>query len=1176
MHNIRPRRLLSALLTLCMVLTLLPMTALPVYAADATQIKIWDGTEMKTYTLGTDTLPTGLSWNSTYNRLELDGYNGGRIEQATSGDELTFYVVNDSIIEGGEEIALKYSNPTIDGATGKTLTLTGTKSSVMNIGGSCTIKNITVKVDQKGTVKPNGYTTATSGNIFVREGGRLEVELNKETDNPYAAQGVSNLWLYDNGSASITVTANNTSTTDAYGVSDLYLYGTGDCDITVTNNGSGNTWAVQYEPNIYSSYNVTGAWNSPSVSYTAVDPNTNADLSALTCDLGAVSPTFKSNVTSYTGPNYPYNKNKAGITATVAETGASLKINGEAATSGVLKYVPIAVGANDIPVVVTSKDSSTTKTYTLTITRQSGGSYNLTVVNGSKDPDTDTVEAGDTVTITANTPDTGKVFDKWTSEDGVTFANASSSTTTFTMPTEAVTVTATYKDTYSITVNSGSADKTTAAAGETVTITANTPDTGKVFDKWTSEDGVTFADASSATTTFTMPTEAVTVTATYKTDPDMDTELSDIKVRASKGGDWENPALTPAFDRETRSYSLNLTSEYKSIYFYLPVQVEGQTITATVDGNALEVNTAVNGFQTAQHTLTKATTVFVFTITAKDGSTTGTYTVTVNRGSGTTHAVTVTGGTTTTPTATAGDTVTITANEPAPGKVFDKWTTTDGVAFANANSATTTFVMPAKAVTVTATYKDAPVTTYAVTVNSGTGGGDFAEGATVSITANAPATGKVFDKWTTSDGVVFANANSATTTFVMPAKAVTVTATYKDAPVSGGGGGTSAPQQTIPAADGAVQVNYTTSGGTASLSLPESKINDIIAKSKGDEALIDLSKVSGATAVELPKAALTAFGEAGLGLSIQLPAGSITLNQEAAADIAGQATASNLKLELKQAASSSLTAAQREAIKSGDMVLDINIYSGTDKITQFDGKLTINVPYTGPQPVAVWYLNDKGELEKLIAVFANGIVSFELNHLSLYVLGQDTDWVNPFADIQEADWFYKAVEYVYENGLMVGTGDTAFDPNGTTTRAMIVTILHRLEQTPAPTANNPFSDVADGKWYTNAVVWAAESGIVSGYGNDTFGPEDNITREQMAAILYRYAQLKSYDVSGGADLSKFNDAENISGWALRSLGWANEKGLITGTSDVTLDPQGQATRAQVAAILQRFIENIGK
>ncbi len=173
-----------------------------------------------------------------------------------------------------------------------------------------------------------------------------------------------------------------------------------------------------------------------------------------------------------------------------------------------------------------------------------------------------------------------------------------------------------------------------------------------------------------------------------------------------------------------------------------------------------------------------------------------------------------------------GDTVTITANAPATGKVFDKWTTSDGVVFGDANSVTTTFVMPDKAVSVTATYKDAPVTTYAVTVTNGTGGGDFAEGATVSITAGAPATGKVFDKWTTADGVTFGDASKATTTFVMPAKAVTVTATYKDAPVttygvtvnSGTGGGDFAAGSTVnitanAAATGKVFDKWTTADG---------------------------------------------------------------------------------------------------------------------------------------------------------------------------------------------------------------------------------------------------------------------------------------------------------------------------------------------------------------------------
>ena len=392
---------------------------------------------------------------------------------------------------------------------------------------------------------------------------------------------------------------------------------------------------------------------------------------------------------------------------------------------------------------------------------------------------------------------------------------------------------------------------------------------------------------------------------------------------------------------------------------------------------------------------------------------------------------------------------------------------------------------------------------------------------------------------------------------------------------SGGGGGSTPVQPTAPAADGAVQVAYTVSGGTAALSLPESKVNDIIARTEGDTAVINLSKVSGVTSAELPKAALIAFEKAGLDVSVELPGGIISMSQEAAADIADQTTGANLKMELKQAEAASLTTEQKEAVKTGDMVLDINIYSGTKKITDFDGILTIEIPYSGPQPVAVWYLNDKGELEKLTATFKDGVVSFALNHLSLYVVGLDTAWVSPFTDIKEADWFYAAVEYAYENGLMVGTSTNTFSPHASTTRAMVVTILHRLEELPAANAANTFGDVADGAWYTDAVLWAAEQGIVSGYGNDKFGPEDAITREQMAAILYRYAQYKGYDITGRADLSKFADADVISSWAQDAMSWASAAKLIQGDG-TKLSPAGNAERCQVAAILQRFIENFAK
>lgn len=181
----------------------------------------------------------------------------------------------------------------------------------------------------------------------------------------------------------------------------------------------------------------------------------------------------------------------------------------------------------------------------------------------------------------------------------------------------------------------------------------------------------------------------------------------------------------------------------------------------------------------------------------------------------------------------------------------------------------------------------------------------------------------------------------------------------------------------------------------------------------------------------------------------------------------------------------------------------------------------------------------------------------------------------PFTDVHTGDWFYDAVEYAYENGMMDGIGNNLFSPNGTTTRAMIVTILHRLENQPA-SGSSTFTDVPAGQWYTNAVAWAAANGIVDGYGDGRFGPNDTITREQMAAILYRYAQFKGYDVSNTGNLSGYTDAAQVSEWARTAMGWANAQGLITGNTATTLNPTGSATRAEVATILMRFVENVAK
>ena len=182
----------------------------------------------------------------------------------------------------------------------------------------------------------------------------------------------------------------------------------------------------------------------------------------------------------------------------------------------------------------------------------------------------------------------------------------------------------------------------------------------------------------------------------------------------------------------------------------------------------------------------------------------------------------------------------------------------------------------------------------------------------------------------------------------------------------------------------------------------------------------------------------------------------------------------------------------------------------------------------------------------------------------------------PFTDVSVNDWFYDAVRYMYENGCMNGLTDTTFGPDATTTRGMIVTMLYRHENEPTVAGENPFADVKDTQYYADAINWAAENDIVTGYDETTFGPDDTITREQMMAILYRYAQYKGYDVTASADLSAYTDAANISSYAVSAMQWAVGEGLINGITDTTLVPGGSATRAQVAAILMRFCENVAK
>ena len=254
------------------------------------------------------------------------------------------------------------------------------------------------------------------------------------------------------------------------------------------------------------------------------------------------------------------------------------------------------------------------------------------------------------------------------------------------------------------------------------------------------------------------------------------------------------------------------------------------------------------------------------------------------------------------------------------------------------------------------------------------------------------------------------------------------------------------------------------------------------------------------------------------------------------------------------------------------LTFETNGGSAISKVTKNKGTTIDLAQYTPTKSGATfegWY-SDKGLTKKVTSVKLDANTTVYAKWTGTPVSGL------PFGDVKSADWFYNDVKYVYEKGMMSGTAADVFAPNATTTRAMIVTILYRLEGSPAVSGTSAFTDVPAGQWYTDAVNWAAANQIVNGTSATTFAPSASITREQMAAILYRYAQYKGYDVTEKADLSGYSDNGQISAYAKDALAWANAAKLINGITNTTLAPQGSATRAQVSAILHRFCDGVVK
>ena len=206
-------------------------------------------------------------------------------------------------------------------------------------------------------------------------------------------------------------------------------------------------------------------------------------------------------------------------------------------------------------------------------------------------------------------------------------------------------------------------------------------------------------------------------------------------------------------------------------------------------------------------------------------------------------------------------------------------------------------------------------------------------------------------------------------------------------------------------------------------------------------------------------------------------------------------------------------------------------------------------------------------------------VKMGANDAKLYVEFMDKDDIRltelPFRDVSKRDWYYDDVVYVYRKGYMDGMSSTRFGGELNTTRGQIVTILWRLTGEPRATKRNPFTDVSSSQYYYDAISWAYDAGVVDGFDAYTFKPDQNVTREQLAAILYRYAKYMNLSTSGSAYLAKYRDADKIANWAYDAMAWANYRGLINGTSATRIDPKGYATRAQIAAILHRFAVEYG-
>ena len=395
-----------------------------------------------------------------------------------------------------------------------------------------------------------------------------------------------------------------------------------------------------------------------------------------------------------------------------------------------------------------------------------------------------------------------------------------------------------------------------------------------------------------------------------------------------------------------------------------------------------------------------------------------------------------------------------------------------------------------------------------------------------------------------------------------------LTVTVSDRPSSGGGGGSSTPSVSVPVSSdyGGTKLSAKISGSTATVSVSGKEIDKVIADG-AKSVTVDLSGLSKVDSVKLPASVIAKTEEAeDTGLTIRLPDCAVELDEAALESIASGKT---VTVSVQQA---KLTDAQQEAVSAlaqVAVVVDVDIVVGTVKQSAFDGgRLTISIPYTPEKgedtsTLAVWYIRDDGSIENKGGSYdaKSGCFVFETDHLSRYLLVH-TEQAIGFTDVPADAWYAGAVAWAVEQGITSGTGNGKFSPDGSCTRAQMVTFLWRVNGSPGIGTANPFSDVSSVAYYYDAVLWAVEQGITGGTGDGKFSPDAPCTRAQMATFLWR--ANGSPEVTG---TTPFSDV-SAGTYYCNAVLWAYEQNITNGTGGGKFSPDAPCTRAQMVQMLK--------